>query len=128
MWGLIFVHFRLSNLTYIHIQPKIDSRHGLKAKEIFAEKYRKHYAGKEKLYARHRGFMIPKASPLEASYDLLSYKVNISCMSIDFRETSNGQYFHGWKWESARKWMLIQKIYQTFAVYLTSQHGGPQQM
>ena len=35
------------------------------------------YAGEEKLYARHRGFLIPKASPLEASYDLVSDEVNI---------------------------------------------------
>ena len=33
------------------------------------------YAGKEKLYARHLGFLIPKASPLQASYDPLLCKV-----------------------------------------------------
>ena len=85
-----FVCFRVGNRTYVNVSPKLAG---------FEGKYGQLYASKEKLYARQNGFMIPKASPLEASYDLLLYKVNISCMSIDFRETSNGQYFHGWKWE-----------------------------
>ena len=71
MWCLIFVHFRLDNLTYIYIAPKIALVHGYK---LFANKFGEQYASKEILYSRHRGFMIPKASPLEASYDSLLCK------------------------------------------------------
>ena len=75
-WCLIFVHFSLHNLTYIHITPKISVHQG-NDRQFFAEKYGKTYASKEKLYARHRGFLIPKASPLEASYYSLLCKENI---------------------------------------------------
>ena len=50
------------------IQPKLPLLQGKNVREKYAEKYGQAYAGREKLYARHRGFIIPKASPLEASY------------------------------------------------------------
>ena len=62
-------------------------------------KFGKFYASREKLYDQHLAFLIPKASPLEASYDLLLGDAIFLLKSFNFRETSNGQYFHGWKWE-----------------------------
>ena len=76
MWCLIFVHFRVHNHTFIYIGPKIAYSQGFYG-QIFAEKYGQVYAGKEKLYARHHGFIIPKASPFEASYDSLLCKGHI---------------------------------------------------
>ena len=92
-----FVHFRLHNLTLIHIAPKIAPQ----KLQVLAGKEMENgqaYASKEKLWTRHRGFMIPKASPLEVSYDSLLCKVYIH-KPINFRETSNGQHVHGLKWE-----------------------------
>ena len=63
-----FFYFRLANWTYVNVAPKLAG---------FEGKYGQLYAGKEKLYARHNGFIIPKASPLEASYDLHFYEVDI---------------------------------------------------
>ena len=77
---LIFVHFRLNNLTYIVIQPKIALFQG-NYRQIIAGKYGPMYASKEKLYGRHHGFLIPKASPLEASYGFLLRKVYIFILS-----------------------------------------------
>ena len=71
MWCLIFVYFRLHNLTYIFIQTKVALFQVINVRDKYAIKYGQRYAGKEKLYARHRGFIIPKASPLQASYDSL---------------------------------------------------------
>ena len=74
MWCLIFVHFRLHNLTYVHIAPKIAPQklQVLAGKEM---ENGKTYASKEKLWVFHRGFLIPKASPLEARYDSILCKV-----------------------------------------------------
>ena len=69
-----FFHFRIHSRIYIG--PKISFLQGAHRK-IFLEKYGQAYASKEKLYARHRGFIIPKASPLEASYDSLLCKGHI---------------------------------------------------
>ena len=91
MSGATFiVKFRVANLTLVHGAPKIAA---------FEGKFGQLYAGKEKLYSQKAAFMIPKASPLKASYDLVSCKGIFTCKSNNFRETSDGQYLHGSKWE-----------------------------
>ena len=53
-------NFRIANLTYIQVQTKYATYKG---------KYGKIYASKEKLYATHSGFMIPKGCFFEARFD-----------------------------------------------------------
>ena len=82
MCYLIFVRFRLHNLTYIFIQTKVALFQVINVRDKYTIKYGQRYAGKEKLYARHRGFIIPKASPLQASNDSVFCNVEFFCPSM----------------------------------------------
>ena len=77
---LLYFNFRIANLTYIQVQTKYATYKG---------KYGKIYASKEKLYATHSGFMIPKGCFFEARFD------NYLCIeffykALDSSENSNG--------------------------------------